>query len=71
MLTISPGWHAECLRVVLYGQLLSCTGSAMTIILDHSLLHLIIGLSGTKLNICLIVVLLIILYPVSGALIKV
>ena len=46
MLIISPGWHAECLRVVSMCQLLSCTGSAMTVILDHSLLHLNVGLAG-------------------------
>ena len=48
MLTISPGWHAKCLRVCLYGQLLLCTGSAITVILDHSLLYLIIGLAGNQ-----------------------
>ena len=32
----------------LHRQLLSCTGSAMTVILDHSLLHLNIGLAGNQ-----------------------
>ena len=32
----------------LHGQLLSCTGSAMTVILDHSLLYLNIGLAGNQ-----------------------
>ena len=49
VLIISPGWHAECLRVVsTWSIIIMYNGSAMTVILDHSLLHLNIGLAGNQ-----------------------